>query len=234
MRVSHYPGLYTQPKHAPRLDFSDLVRIMFSPTKACISLYLSTDLHRALAIVVLFSMVSTAASILVTADMGEVLGYSTGDMLQMLFEAAVTWVVSVLTFLIFGLAAAGIAKGVFGGRGERSATLTLLGYAYPAYTVLSILLLAIFSLGFRGLDMTNIQAWTPEELDQAVVAGGVLLTVALIGIAWLIWIASRAVGVANDVSNGEGALAAILASVVAGVVYLVVGAVMRLPMTLSF
>lgn len=234
VHMSHYPGLYMQPKHAPRLDFADLVRIMFAPARACVSLYLSTNLQRALAIVVLFSILSTVASTLVTADMGEVLGYDTGDVLEVLLQSFVSWVVSLLAFLIFGVAAAVIARNIFGGRGERGATLTLLGYAYPAYVILSVLLLMIFTLGFEGLDMTEVQEWTDEELDQAVVAGGVLLLVAIVGIVWLIWIASRAISVANDISTGEGVLSGILAAIAAGIVYLVVGAVMRLPMGLSF
>ena len=233
MHVSHYPGLYSQPKHAPRLDFADLVRIAYSPTRAFANLYLSTNLQRALALVVVFSIVSALASILVTADMGEVLGYSRGDAFEMAVQGFVSWIVSVLAFLIFGVTAALIAKDVFGGRGERSMTMALVGYCYPAYVLLSLLLLALFDVGFQGLDLSQVQDWTDQELDQAIAAGAALIIVAFVGVVWLLWIVSKAVSVSNDVSVGEGVLTSILAAILAGLVYLAVGSVMRLPMGLS-
>jgi len=232
VHVTHYPGLYDQPKHAPRLDFRDLVRVAYSPTKAFANLYLSTNMQRALSIVLLFSLLSVVASILVTADMGEVLGYSTGDAITMALEGFVTWAVSMLAFLVFSLTAAAVAKGVFGGRGERSATITLLGYAYPAYVLLSIVLLLIFTTGFQGLDLTDVNDWSSSELDQAIAAGAVLLLVAFVGLVWLLWVAGKAVSVANDISVGEAVLSAILAAIAAGVVYVLTGQVMRLPMGL--
>lgn len=232
VRVTHYPGLYNQPKHAPRLDLADLVRISYSPTKAFANLYLSTDLHRALAIVLLFSVLSTVVSMLVTADVGEVLGYSTGDALTAALEGFVSWAVSLLAFLVFGVAAAAVAKGVFGGRGERGATISLLGYAYPAYVLLGIVLLTIFTTGFSGLDLTDIHGWSDAELDQALAAGAVLLLIAFVGLAWLLWIAGRAISVANDISTGEAILTAVLAAMAAGVVYVFVGKIMHMPMGL--
>jgi len=232
VHVTHYPGLYNQPKHAPRLDFRDLVRIAYSPTKAFAGLYLSTNLQRALALVLLFSILSTAISILVTADMGEVLGYSTGDALTMAVEGFVSWAVSLLAFLVFSITAAAVAKGVFGGRGERSATIALIGYTYPAYVLLSILLLLTFTTGFSGLDLTNVNNWSASELDQAIAAGAVLLLVAFVGLAWLLWITSKAISVANDISVGEAVMSAILSAIAAGVVYVIMGKVMQLPMGL--
>ncbi len=232
VHVSHHPGLYMQPKHAPRLDFADLVRVLFSPTKAFENLYLSTDLQRALALVLVFSVLSTAVSILVTADVGDVLGYSTGDALTMALEGFVSWAVSVLAFLVFSVTAAAVAKGVFGGRGERSATITLIGYSYPAYALLGMALLVIFTTGFGGLDLTDVNDWSEAELDQAIAAGAVLLLVAFAGLAWLLWIVGSAISVANDISIGEAVLSAILAAIAAGVVYVFVGMVMRLPMGL--
>ncbi|MBN1677222.1 MAG: YIP1 family protein [Candidatus Thermoplasmatota archaeon] len=232
VHVTHYPGLYMQPKHAPKLDFADLVRIAYAPTKAFTNLYLTTNLQRALAIVVVFSFLSAIVSILVTADMGEVLGYSTGDALTMAHEGFVGWAVSLLAFLVLSVAAAAIAKGFFGGRGERSATITLIGYTYPAYALLSIVLLFIFTTGFQDLDLTDVQGWSDAELDQAIAAGVVLILVAFVGLAWLLWMVSKAISVANDVSSGEGVLTAILSGIVAGVVYVLAGMVLRLPMGL--
>lgn len=230
--ITHYPGLYMQPKHAPRFDFADLARVAYSPTKAFANLYLSTDLLRALALVLLFSLLSAVVSILVTADMGEVLGYSTGDALSAAHEGFVSWAVSLLAFLVFSMTAAAVAKGVFGGRGERSATITLIGYSYPAYVLLSVVLLVIFTSGFRDLDLTQVEDWSDATLDKAIAAGVVLLLVAFVGLVWLLWIVSRAISVANDISPGEAVLTAILSAISAGVVYVFVGLVMRLPMGL--
>lgn len=234
VHISHYPGLYMQPKHVPRLDFSDLLRVSFSPAKAFSSLYLSTNLQRALAIVVLFSILSSVVSLFVTADMEQVLGYNRSDAFELAFRGFVSWMVSLLAFLIFGVTAAVVAKDVFGGRGERSATMMLTGYAYPGYVLLSMVLLLLFTVGFRGLDLARVQDWTSDELNQAIAAGTVLLVVALVGLIWLLWITSNAVSVANDISKGEAAMSCILAAIAAGVVYLSVGMVMRMPLGLFF
>jgi hypothetical protein len=230
--VSHYPGLYNQPKHTPRLDFKDLARLSYSPTKAFANLYLSTNLQRAMALVVTFSIVSAVASVLVTADMGDMLGYTTGDAIQMVLQAVVNLAVSLLTFLIFGLTASFIAKSTFEGRGERSTTITLLGYCYPAYVLLSIVLLVAFHVGFEGLDFSKAHDWTNAQTDQALVAGMVLLVIAIAGLSWLLWVSSKATSVANDIATGEAALSVILAAIAAGVVYIIVGMVMQLPMGL--
>jgi predicted RNA-binding Zn-ribbon protein involved in translation (DUF1610 family) len=233
VHVSHYPGLYGQPKHAPRLDFADLLRVGYTPRNAFMSLYRSTDMHRALAIVLVFSILSAFVSILVTADMGDLLGYDTGDAITLAFQGFVSWIVSLLAFLVFGLTSAMVARGVFGGRGERSSTITLLGYSFPAYVLLSILLILTFDVGFEGLDFDTVNQWTDEQLDQAVAAGAALVVVAIIGLVWLLWVASTAISVANDISIGEAVLTAVLAAIPAGVVYLLVGLVMRLPIGLS-
>jgi hypothetical protein len=232
VHISHYPGLYNQPKHPPRLDLADLFRVFVSPTKAFTSLYLSTNLERALALVVLFSIVSASASTLLTLDMSEVLGYSASDAFESAFQIFVTWAVSMLAFLLFGLSAAIVARNIFGGRGERSSTMTLVGYCYPAYVLLSIVFLVIFRVGFAGLDFTAIDTWTSSELDQSMIAGIVLFTAVLIGLIWLLVVVSRAISVANDVSTSEAALTAVLSSIVAAVVYIVVHMIVRLPLGL--
>jgi hypothetical protein len=61
-----------------------------------------------------------------------------------------------------------------------------------------------------------------------------LLVVALIGVVWLLVMVSKAIGVANDVSTVAGALSAILAAVAAGIISLIVRAVMSLPIGISF
>lgn len=234
IRRSHYPGLYMQPKHAPRLDFVDLIRLAYAPLRAFTTLYLTTNLQRALALVLFFSIVSTLVSTAVTVDMAEVLGYDTMDALEVAMQGFVNWAVSLLAFMIFGVTAALVAKEVFGGRGEKSSTLTLVGYCYPAYVLVSIILLVVFDIGFEGLDIQNAQDWTTDEVDQALAAGAALLVASVMGIVWLLGVTSRAVSVANDISMGEAALTCILAVLVAGIVYLVVGTVMRLPLGLSF
>src|SRR5512136_1610517 len=200
VHISHYPGLYNQPKHAPRLDFADLVRVTYSPTKAFVNLYLSANLERALVLVVAFTLVSVAASVLVTANMGDMFGYTTGDAIEMGLQASMDFVVSILAFLIFGLTASLISKSIFGGRGERSATMTLLGYCYPSYVLLSIVMLIVFRVGFQGLDLSRINDWTNAEIDQALVAGMILTVIAVLGLIWLLLITSKAIGVSNDIA----------------------------------
>jgi len=233
VHISHYPGLYMQPKRPPRFDLRDLLRVMYSPSKAFPSLYLSTNLQRSLAIVVLFSVVSSLASILVTLDAGSVLNFDTRNALEVSARGAVSWLITLFGFLVFGVVGAVLSRGVFGGRGERTSTLTLLGYCFPAYVVLSIILLSIFNVGLRGLDILNMSAWTDAQLEQAMVTGVLLFGVLIIGLIWLVWVVARAFSVANDVSMGEGVLTTILAAIPSAIVFLVVGAVMRLPVGLS-
>lgn len=230
--MSHFPGLYNQPKRRPRFDLADLARVTYSPSRTFADLYLSTDLQRAMALVVLFSIISVFASTLVTANAADLLRYDTTDALELSFRGLVSCVIAIFAFLVFGLAAALVAKHVFGGRGERTMTITLLGYCYPAYVVLSIAALVIFDVGFSGLRLDSVDSWTGVQRAQAVVAGVVLLVVIVAGLIWLTWIASKAISVSNDISAGEAVLAAILAVIPAGIIFVLVGAIVWLPIGL--
>lgn len=231
-RVSNYPGLYNEPRHQPRFHLTDVARASFAPRTAFPGLYLSTDLPKAMALVVALSVVSVLASALVSAGASRILNYSSLDVVDLTFRAFVSWAVTLFTFLVLAIVAALVAKHVFGGRGERSMTITLLGYCFPAYVLLSVLLLVIFEVGFHGLSLGSFDAWTASERTQGLVAGLVLFFVALAGLIWLVWITGRAVSVANDVTLGEGVLSVVLAAIPASVIFLMVGAVMRLPIGL--
>ncbi len=232
-RASHHPGLYSQQKHSPRLDLKDLVRVAYRPKQALESLYLSTNLQRGLSLVLLFSLVSAIAGTLVTAGAGEFFGYNTRDALMLGLRGFVSWIVTLLAFFVFAVVAAVVARGMYGGRGERGATITLVGYCFPAYVLVSFILLVIFTTGFHGLDIGEVASWSSVERNQVQAAAVALVTVALVGLVWLLWIVSKAIGVANDISGGEGVLTAIIAAIAAGLVYIFVGAAFRLPMGLS-
>ncbi len=231
-RLNNYPGLYNEPRHQPRFHLTDVVRASYAPRTTFPGLYLSTDLSKALALVIVFSVISVSASALVTAGATRVLNYDPMDALDLAFRSFISWAVLLFTFLVLGLVAALVAKHVFGGRGERSMTITLLGYCFPAYVLLGILLLGIFEVGFHGLALGEFDQWTSSERTQALASGLVLFFVALGGLVWLIWMTSNAVSVANDVTPGEGALSVVLAAIPASIIFLVVGAVMRLPIGL--
>ena len=230
----HYQDLYDKPKSHPRFHFMDIVRVAYSPEKALMKLYLTSNLQRAMAIVIVFSMVLVAVSVLVSVDMAEVIGYDAGDAIQFAGHVFFAWVISILAFMVLSLSASFISKGVFGGRGDRSATITLIGYCFPIYVLVSFILFIILEFGFESVGFVPLDEWTSEELNR-VTAGVVLLFVAaLIGMIWLLIITSRAISVANDVSLGEWTLTAILSASAAGLVYLVVESVMSLPLVLGF
>lgn len=231
---THYPGLYTQPKQHPRLDFADLVRLLYAPTAAFKRLYLATDLRRAMAIVIVFSMVSVAVSAFVTIDVADLVDYDTGDAIYLGLSSVVALVVSILTFLIFAMTSAALAKGMFGGRGEKGATITLLGYCFPAYVLVNIVVLMLFQVGLGVVSEGPIWEWSSSELNRVSAGVVALIVVAVIGLAWLLAISSKAISVANDISYGEGVLTAIMSATAAGVVYLMVSAVIALPLGLSF
>lgn len=212
----------------------DIARAAVSPKKAFMKLYLTSNMQRALAIVIVFSMVLVAISIFVSVDMADVIGYDAGDAIQFGGHVFFSWILSILTFMIFSIVASAIAKGVFGGRGDRSSTITLVGYCFPVYVLVSVILFLIFEFGFESVGFVPLDQWTKEELNQ-VTAGVVLLViVAFIGMVWLLVIASRAISVANDISLGEGTLTSILSASAAGLIYLVVQTVMSLPLLLVF
>ncbi len=232
-KESHHPGLYTQPKHPPRLDLKDLLRVAYRPVEAFESLYLSSNLQRGLSLVVLFSLASAMVGTLVTADAGELFGYDTKDALMLGLRGFASWIVTLLAFLVFAVVAAVVAKSLYGGRGERSTTITLVGYCFPAYVLVNLLLLVILTAGFQGLDINNVLTWGAAGERQAWTVAAILIVVALVCLTWLLWIVSRAIGVANDVSGSESVLTAIIAAIAAGIVYLVAGAAFRLPIGLS-
>lgn len=231
---THYPDLYGRPKQHPRLDLADLVRILYSPTSAFKRLYLATDMHRAIAIVIVFSMLSVAVSVLVTIDMADLVGYDTRDAIYLGASSVIALLLSIFTFLIFAMTASALAKGMFGGRGERAATITLLGYCFPLYVLVNIMVLAVFRIGLGVIEAGPIWEWTSSELNRASAGVILLVVVALIGVVWLLVISSKAISVANDISVGEGLLTAVMSATAAGVVYLVVDAMIALPLGLSF
>jgi hypothetical protein len=230
---THYPGLYSQPKQHPRFDFIDLLKILYSPAKAFSNLYLSTDLRRSLAIVLVFSMVSAGASMLVSVDMADIVGYNVRDALQLGLQVFLSWAIMILAFMVFSVLSASISKGIFGGRGERSATMTLVGYCFPAYVFVNVVVLLIFKLGFSGVAV-GLQDFTMSDLREVSAGLMVLVIAAFIGLVWLLVITSRAIGVANDISQGEAGLTAILSIAASGLIFLIVSAVVNLPLGLSF
>jgi hypothetical protein len=233
IHVSHHPGLYSQPKRYPRLDLKDLLRVGYRPVKALETLYLSTNLQRGLSLVVIFSLLSAVVGTLFTAGAGTIFGYDTGDALLLGLRGFASWIVTLFAFLIFAVVAAVVAKAVYGGRGEKSATIMLVGYCFPAYVLVNFVLLVIFAVGFQGLDLTDVTSWEAAAKDQAFLAATALVLIAIIGLAWLLWIVSRAIGVANDISGSESLLTTIIAAIAAALVYVLAGAAIRLPMGLS-
>jgi hypothetical protein len=230
---THYPGLYSQPKQHPRFDFMDLFKILYSPAKAFSSLYLSTDLRRAMAIVLVFSMVSAGASMLISVDMADIVGYNVRDAVHLGFQVFLSWAMMILAFMVLSVLSASISKGIFEGRGERSATMTLIGYCFPAYVFVNVVVLLIFKLGFSGVAV-ELQDFTMSDLREVSAGLVVLVIAAIIGLIWLLVITSRAISVANDISQGEAALTAILSIAASGLIFLVVSAMVNLPLGLSF
>lgn len=230
---THYPGLYSQPKRHARFDLVDLVKILYSPAKAFSNLYLSTDLRRALAIVMVFSMASAGASILISVDMADIIGYNVRDALQLGMQGFLSWAITILAFMTFSMITSWVSKGIFGGRGERSSTMTLIGYCFPAYVFVNIVVLLLFKLGFSGVGV-GLQDFTLSDLRQVSAGLVMLVIVAIVGLIWLLIITSRAISVANDISQGEAVLTAILSIAASGLIFLVVSAVINLPLGLSF
>ncbi len=233
VHASRYPGLYGQPKHAPRLDFRNLARITMSPKRAMQELFLSTDLRHAMLLVVLSTTVYALVSAAVTGEMSEVIGVGDANAFELLAIGAVGWIVAVFSFLVFAIVSSIVAHEVFGGRGDKGSTVTLAGYCYPWFVLVTMVLLTVFTVGFSGLELSNVQDWGNSEMDRAIVWGALLLTAAILGLIWLLAMAGRAVSVANDVSGSEGILSVIVGGIAAGLVSLVVGAVMRLPIGLT-
>ncbi len=233
MRTSAYGWLYTQPKAGPRLCLREMLRIPFSPTKALSRLYLCSDLKHAMLVVLVFAVISNVVSVAVTESMADVLGYSASDALGVLAEGAAGVVVTLMSLLVFGIVAAAASREVFGGRGDRGSTIALVAYCYPWFVLLTILMLAVFTAGFDGLDLERVQRWTDAEVDRALGYSAVLLGLVIAGFIWLLWVVSKAIGVANDMATRHAALSAVFAAVAAGAVSLFVGMFVRLPIGIN-
>ncbi|MGD9963097.1 MAG: YIP1 family protein [Thermoplasmata archaeon] len=232
-RTSPHGWLYAQPKAAPGFCLLELLRIAYSPTKSLSRLYLCSDLKHALLIVLAFTLISTIVGVAVTESMADVLGYSASDAFGVAVEGAAGVIVAIMSFLVFGLVAAAASRGVFGGRGDRGSTIAMVAYCYPWFVFLTVVALTIFTAGFEGLDLERVQRWTDAEVERALSVSAVLLTIVVAGFLWLLWVVSKAIGMANDVATRHAALCAVLAAVAAGAVSLVVGAFIRLPIGIS-
>ena len=234
-RRSMYAWLYAKPKEQPpRFCLGEVLRVAYSPTKALSRLYSCSDLKHALIIVVAFAVLSNVVSVIVTESMAEVIGYSATDALGFALQGVAGTIVTVISLLVFGIVASMASREVFGGRGDKGSTITLVSYCYPWFVLLTVALLAVFTAGFEGLNLDRVQHWTDAEMERAIVYGATLLAIAVAGIAWLLWVVSKAVGMANDVTTGSSALCAVLAAVAAGIVSLLVGVFVRLPIGINF
>lgn len=235
-RASHqsrYPGLYAQPKHAPRLDLRNFFRLVATPSRSLTELYLSTDLRHAMFLVVISATIYAVVSTVVTGEMSEVIGIGDANAFELLVLGALGWIVAIFSFLVFAVVSSIVAHEVFDGRGDKGSTVALAGYCYPWFVLVTLVMLTLFAVGFSGLELSQVQHWGDAEMERAIAWGVVLLVSTVLGLMWLLAMTGRAVSVANDVSGGEGALSAIVGAIAAGLVSLVVGAVMRLPIGLT-
>jgi len=234
VRRSLYAWLYSRPKESPRFCLGEVLRVAYSPTKALSRLYSCSDLKHALIIVIVFAVLSNIVSVIVTESMAEVIGYSASDALGFALQGVAGTIVSVISLLVFGIVASMASHEVFGARGDKGSTITLVSYCYPWFVLLTITLLAVFTAGFEGLNLDRVQHWSDTEMERAIVYGAIMLAVAVAGIVWLLWVVSKAVGMANDLTTGASALCAVLAAVAAGIVSLLVGVFVRLPIGINF
>ncbi|UCE91979.1 MAG: hypothetical protein JSV90_02235 [Methanobacteriota archaeon] len=232
-RASRHPGLYSQPRLEPRIDLHSLVTLPFRPGEALRALYTSTDLKCAMSVVLVFAAIHAAIGALITIEMSDAIGAGQMGALEVVALAALGCVVSIVSFLVFSLASSVAGAELFGGRGNKGATVTLLAYCYPWFVGVSLALLLIFSIGFGDLELRLVEEWTESEIEHAIVWGAVILTAAAGSVVWLLFIAGKAIGVANDISTAEGALSAVVGGIAAGVVSIVIGAVVRLPLGLT-
>jgi len=230
---SRYPGLYAQPKHAPKLDLRNFFRLIVHPRHSLSELYLSTDLKYAMFLVVLSTTIYAIVSAAVTSEMSEVIGVGDVNAFELLMLVALGWIVAIISFLVFAIVSSIVSQEVFDGRGDKGSTVALAGYCYPWFVAVTLVLLTIFAAGFGGLELSQVQHWGDSDMERAIAWGAVLLASAVLGLIWLLVLTGRAVSVANDVSAGEGILSAIIGAIAAGLVSLVVGAVMRLPIGLT-
>lgn len=234
MRRSVYSWLYLQPKEQPRFCLLEILRIAYSPMKSLSRLYLCSDLKHALMVVVSLAIISNLVGVAVTESMADVLGYSASDALGVIIEGAAGVLVTLMSFLVFGIVAATASREVFDGRGDKGSTIAMVAYCYPWFVLFSVLLLVLFTAGFEGLDLERVQRWSDAEVERAIVYGALLLTTAVLGFVWLLWVVSKAIGMANDTTTSSAALCAVVAAVAAGVVSLVVGVFIRLPIGINF
>lgn len=232
-RRSEHAWLYMQPKERPSFRLADLARVAVAPTKSLSRVYLGSDLRHALTLVIVFAVISNFVGAVVTESMADVLGFGAADAVGFLAEGFFGLVVTVLSLLVFAVVASVASREVFGGRGDKGSTIVLVSYCYPWFVLLTVAMLTIFAWGFEGLELDRVQHWTDAEMERAIIVGAALLAAAVLGFVWLLWLVSKAVGIANDLRTSQAAPCAILAVVAAGLVFLIAGAVIRLPIGMN-
>ena len=166
--------------------------------------------------------------------MADVIGYDTSDALVLGGSAFVGWMVSLFSFLVFAIAAAAIAHGIFGGRGDRTMSITLIGYCYPWFVALNVIYLLAFNVSFEGFDLTQLETWTESDLASATAGIVVTLAIVVFGIGWLLWLSGRAISVANNISMAEAIVTTVFSVTLAGIIYYIFSSILSLPLGLSF
>lgn len=183
--------------------------------------------------VLIFAAIHAAVGAMITAEMSDVIGMDRVDAFESVILAVLGCIVSLVSFLVFSVVSSVAGSELFGGRGNKGATITLLGYCYPWFVFVSLALLFMFSVGFGDLDLGLVEHWTDSEIRQAIAWGAMILIAAVSMLIWMLYVAGKAIGVANDISTAEGALSAVVGAIAAGVVSIAIGAVVRLPLGLA-
>ncbi len=227
-RVTRYPGLYSRPKEAPRFDLGGLMRTAALPSDGFQRLFVRTDFGHAMIVVIMTALVGSIVAGLVSWTLLDELGYYTSNNLWLVVSESMSFSIQIVTFFVFSFSAALISKWMFKGRGDYSATATLMGYAMVWYTAISVSMSVVFATVF----MDAISRDDPT-VTASVIALGLLFVVLIVGLIWLLWVSARAVSVANDISLGEGVLTIIISSLIVGAVTIAVSLFVTLPIGIS-
>ena len=166
------------------MDIGNLLRLPLAPTNALRALFLSTDLKSAMILVLLAAIAYSIIGVSVTAEMSDVIGIERVNALEATALAILELIVALVSFLMFSVISAMVASKLFGGRGDKESTAALLGCCYPWFVVVSVTILLIFVGGFSGLELSHVEQWTDNEMDDAIVWGIALLIAAVVGLVW--------------------------------------------------
>ena len=230
-KQTHYPGLYQEPPQDPKLRLDLLFKILFWPKKAFRELYHQTTLREGIIIFILITIFSALVNfvnqlLLPAAMFGTYNSYNSFNTGSSVFQYIIPFIalpLGLLMLYLTGWLSAKFSKSIGRGFGDVDKTIGLFGYA--AIVGLVIGLIQLLMIGGMILARGPI---SEDYGGSALTSGNTFVFMAfmfiliILSFFWGLYVYGSAISVANDVSLGEGMVSYFIASLIIGIISVVI------------